>query len=378
VSESPQFLSALDLPEAPPVTRATPGATRTGPPTNGHRPWSEPKEQVEQVPPRLLGPLDLPEAPPVTRAVSPPMRRPKLPAIGLLGLGVVLTLGPIVGGLFSKVAAGQQLIDQFAPHMEPGTLARYHVDLGLLRNGATGVDYIYRQEHIPNGRFPLLDEYRSQAPGIDRRATGLLDRVEAAEPDYRRVAAIGGFDRVTFLIVGCGIVAVCGGCVLLAGRRHRARWAVIVVVLAGAAVSMYPFVSNLPSGARAGQQMLPALAPVMTSREVAQLQRDFVVIVEAVGELDTSFRQVPRSGSAATDITALVEGWPMVSSDLASLVGVVEDNIGNYSALESLNTLTRNAGVSGLAGLPWLLVGAGLACAGLSIAALPRRKKEAA
>jgi hypothetical protein len=114
----------------------------------------------------------------------------------------------------------------------------------------------------------------------------------------------------------------------------------------------------------------------MTAHEVRQQQDDFVVIVEAVGELDTGFRQVPQGGTAGPEIAALVEGWPTVSSDLASLVGVINDNLHNYRSLDDLDQLARDVGLSGLEGLPWLFVAVGAACAGLSIAALPRRLKE--
>jgi hypothetical protein len=328
--------------------------------------------------PTTLLALDLPDAPLVTRAAPISVHRPKLPALALLGLGLLLTFGPIVGGLFARVASGNQLIDQFAPHMEADALARYDTDLRVLRRGAAGVDTAYDQQRIPPGRFPGLDRYRVQAARIDRRATVLLDRVAGAEPDYRRVAAIGGFDRVPFLIVASGIVAIYGSCVLLAGRRDRARSAVALVVLAGVALAVYPFVSDLQSGARAGERMLPALAPVMQAEQVRQLQRDFVVIVEADGELDTRFRQVPVTGPAAADIDALVTRWPKISSDLAALTGVINDNLANYGALDDLDALPRTVGVSGLAGLPWLLVGVGFTCAGLALAALPRRRKEAA
>ena len=40
--------------------------------------------------------LDLPLAPPVTRAIAAPVRRPKVPAVALGVLGVLLVVGPIV------------------------------------------------------------------------------------------------------------------------------------------------------------------------------------------------------------------------------------------------------------------------------------------
>ena len=320
--------------------------------------------------------LDLPPAPPVTRAIAAPVRRPKGPAAALLVLGVLLVVGPIVGGLFSKVASGKQMIDRFAPHMQADALARYRTDLATLRQAVGAVDTIYAQQGVAAGRFPGLDAYRGEAGAIDRRASTLLDRVARAEPDYRRTAAIGGLDRIPFLVVLFGMAAIYGACVLLFGGRGRARTAVALVVLASAALAVYPFVSDLNRGTTAGQRMLHGFAGFMTHGEVRQLQRDFVVLVTAVGELDTGFRAVPQTGQPAADVAALVDGWPGISSDLASLVGTINDNIGNFNALHDLDALTRDVGAGGLQGFPWLLVAAGALGATLAVAAAPRRRKE--
>jgi hypothetical protein len=124
--------------------------------------------------------------------------------------------------------------------------------------------------------------------------------------------------------------------------------------------------------------MLEDLEPVMTPELVRQLQLDFVAIVHAVGELDTTFREVALSGAPALAIAALVEQWPTISSDLASLTGAINDNIGNYRALDDIDGVTRGIGLSGMAALPWLLVGIGVAGAGLAVAALPRRATKGA
>jgi hypothetical protein len=320
--------------------------------------------------------LDLPFAPPVTRSAASPMRAPKAPALALLALGAFLVLGPIVGGLFARVAAGKQMIDQFAPHMDTDALARYGADLTVLRRGAAGIDTVYREQAVPAGRFAGLDDYRLKSAAIVDRASNLLDRVTASQSDYREVARIGGFDRVPFLLVLSGIAAIYGGSVLLGGRRSRAQPAVVLVVIASAAVALYPFASGLLPGGRAGHRLLHSLAPVMTAAEVRQLQDDFVVIVNADGELDTSFRAVPRSGAASAEIDALVNGWPTISSDLASLVGAVNDNLGNFRSLDDLERVSRPVGVSGLEAFPWVLMGVGMMTALLSIAGMPRRMKQ--
>ncbi len=320
--------------------------------------------------------LKLPCAPPVTTTPASPLRRPKSPAVGLVVLGVLLTFGPIVGGLFSRTAAGQQMIDDFAPHMQASALARYDHEILVLRHAASGVDAVYRTQDVAAGQFPGLDEFRRDSTVIVARAANLTQRVRDTEPQYQQVAQIGGFDRIPFLMVACGLVAIYAGCVLLVGRRGQARSVVILAVVAGAAIAVYPFVSNLSAGAQAGQGMLHSLAPVMTSHEVRQLQDDFIVLVNTDGELDTTFRAVPQPGRSGAEIAALVGDWPRLSSDFASLVGTINDNIGNFDALDGLDTDSRDLGLAGLGAFPYLLVGIGALTAGLAIAALPRRRKD--
>jgi hypothetical protein len=320
--------------------------------------------------------LELPCAPPVTTSVATPLSRPKGPALGLLGLGVLLVFGPLVWSFFAKTAAGEQMVDQFAPYMKSTALARYDNDIKILHNGATSIDTIYRRQDIPRGQFPGLDDFRHHSTAIVTRASTLLSRVRGAQGEYEQVARIGGFDRIPFLIVASGIVSIYGACVLLGGRRSRARPAAGFVVLASVAIGIYPFVSGLNGGAQAGQRMLHSLAPVMTPHEVRQLQDDFIVLVNADGELATTFRSVPRSGQSATAIATLVHRWPGVSSDFASLVGVINNNISNFNSLNDLGALTHDVGLPGLEAFPWLFVGVGAASAGLAVGALPRRRKE--
>jgi hypothetical protein len=299
--------------------------------------------------------------------------------VALLVLGTLLAVGPTAAGLFAKAASGQQLIDAFQPHLTADALDRYDADLTTLRDGAAAVDVVYRQQQVPTGRFPGIDEYRSEAPAIDERGTDLLDRIRAAEPDYRRVAAIGGFDRLPFLVVAAGIAMIYSGTVLVRERRQRVG-AVLLALSASIALVGFPFASDLTSGSRAGARLQHALAPIMTAATVRQQQEDFVVLVHAVGELDTAFRDVPRAGKAARDINALVRSWPTVSSDLAGLVGAINDNLANDRALADLDGLTRPVGASGLVAMPWLLVGAGtLGALAASASLLPlktARRKE--
>jgi hypothetical protein len=137
----------------------------------------------------VLEAVDLPVAPPVLRGSAVPLRQRRAPAVVLLVLGGLLVLGPIAGGMFAKVASGNQLIDEFEPHLEADALARDEVDLEVLRRGAAAIDRVVVAAQVPEGEFPGVDQYRRTAAAIDGRASGLLDRIVSAEPDYRRVAS---------------------------------------------------------------------------------------------------------------------------------------------------------------------------------------------
>lgn len=324
----------------------------------------------------VLPGLDLPAAPAITRPAARPVRRPKAPAVALVVLGALLVVGPVVGGLFSKAASGRQLLDAFRPHLQDDALARYASDLRTVRAAGGAVDAVYATGEVAPGRFPGIDAYRGQSQQIGARADALLDRVRSAQDDFRAVDRVGGFDRVPFLVVTAGLVAVWGGGVLLAGSTGRARTATGLVVLASAALVTCPFLSDLPEGSRAGQRMVASLAPAMTPQQVSALQRDFVVLVTAEGQLDTGFRAVPAPAPAAAALTKLRADWPGISSDLATLVGTINDGIGDYRALHDLDRLGHPLGTSGLAALPWALVGAGAVVAGLATAARPRREEH--
>lgn len=325
-----------------------------------------------------LGVLDLPPAPPVLRA-SAPGRRRRGPAWALIVVGLLLTLSPVLGGLFAKVAAGQQMIDAFAPHITLSALDRYAADLATLRTGTAAVDAVYADQDVPAGKFPGLDAYRGNAAQVDARATDLLARIRAAEPDYRQVSDIGGFDRVPFLVVASGIALTYAGGVLLGGRR-RSGGALLLAATASVVLIGYPFASQLPEGTRAGHRLQDALAPVMTTGTVQALQLDFVDLVTAVGELDTRFAGVPVPGQDRDQVAALVTAWPEISSDLATLVGTINDNLDNYQELDDLDGLTSSVGVPGLVVVGWTLVGAGALTAAAVLAASPvltRRRKDA-
>ncbi|MFT4042719.1 MAG: hypothetical protein QM673_06100 [Gordonia sp. (in: high G+C Gram-positive bacteria)] len=295
----------------------------------------------------------------------------------LLIIGIILVVAPLAGGLFSDVAAGKQMLDEFSPRLQAAQLDSYRDDVTLLRDAATGLSRVYAAQSIPSGAYPAIDDYRAQSPAILRRADDLLARITSGVPNYRRVAAIGGFDRIPLLLLAVGTALIIAGSTLLFGRSTHARRAWSAAGIAGLVLVAYPWVGGLVAAGNSGEQMLRTLAPVMTAANVRTLQNDFVVVVTAVGVLDTEFTKVHTTGTDGAAINALRTNWPRVSGDLADLVGTVNNNLDNYDALRALDAVSRPVGISGFVGLGWLLLTLGLLIALVAAAGLIRQRRPA-
>lgn len=307
-------------------------------------------------------------APEVARERAERRRRP-VPATALLVVGLALVVVPIATGMFSKVAAGQQVLDRFQPHLEVAALDQVHHDLVVLGEGRRAAAATLRDGHVATGRFPGIDAWAGSAgQQIQRRAEHLLAAVQGAVPDYQSVRSIDGFDRIPLMIVAAGLgLAYAGATLLRAERRSYAP--VVGLSLAMAAILIgYPLVSGLNARAPAAQRLLSRLQPIVTDADVVQLQRDFVVIVTAEGEVDTTFRAVPTSHAAS--LTTLRDEWPQISSDLASLVGDLNDSVSDVQALTHLNNVPIHR--RGFTVLPWALIAAGATAAALTLTARPR------
>lgn len=303
-------------------------------------------------------PLELPDAPAVPRATAPPRRR--WPAVALIGLGAVLIVAPFALGLFGKVAAGQQLLDRFAPLLTEDSLARYDADLALLRDAANTVGRIGERHRVPADRYPGVAAYRAAAPGIDERGTALIGSVRAGTADFDRLAAVDGFDRLPLILVVAGVAFTGGGIALLRADAAGARIGAAAAAVAGVGLVAFAASSGVLATAGPAQALVDRFAPIMNEAPVRALQTDFVTVVGAVGEIDTGYPGVAVGPSEGAELARLKTGWPQASRDLADLVGQINDNIENYRALVSLGRLSPIPGTTGWQLLPLVCVGAGL------------------
>ncbi|MFN8056750.1 hypothetical protein [uncultured Gordonia sp.] len=329
---------------------------------------------ASDTPPTAPVSLHLPDAPAVPRALAPSRRR--WPAVALISLGVVLIVAPFALGLFGKVAAGQQLLDRFAPLLTDDSLARYDADLALLRDAAGTVGRIGEHHGVPADRYPGVATYIAAAPGIDGRGTGLIGSVRAGTADFGRLAAVGGFDRLPLILVIAGIAFTGGGIALLRADAGGARIGAVAAAIAGVGLVAFAASSGVLATAGPAQALVDRFAPIMNEAQVRALQTDFVTVVGAVGEIDTGYPGIRVAPSEAAELTGLKAGWPQASRDLADLVGQINDNIANYRALVSLGRLSPIPGTTGWQLLPAVCIGAGVAGAVLAAAGLRTKQGE--
>ncbi|CAM3274969.1 hypothetical protein [Tsukamurella hominis] len=301
-------------------------------------------------------------APPRTAAV-PTGRR--WPAWFLLIAGIALALGSVAGGLPTTTAGATKMLDAFAPHLTDESLARLDGDVeAIARFGAAA------RAEAAAGRLaaaPRTVDYADRSADVEANAREQLSSARAAKPDVDALARIRGLSTLPQLLLLVGIALAVAGAVLLRSRSAPPRrWATAASALCAVALVVHPFASGLVAGAPSAGRVVDRFAPIMTEQQVVRLQRDFLALVGAVGEIDrgTTVRRTP-------EIRAFTASWQTVSSDLASLTGAINDNLPDYRRLASTNAALPVPGGT-FAALPWAELVLGLAVGG---AVLGTRRK---
>lgn len=97
----------------------------------------------------------------------------------------------------------------------------------------------------------------------------------------------------------------------------------------------------------------------MTHERVAAVQRHFVVLVAAEGELDTQFLEDLRHrdpARAVPGIDAFVSQWQPMTADFASLIGVMADNVDNFDRVVALDRITAPLGLRSFNYFGWFFL----------------------
>ncbi|GAA2066343.1 hypothetical protein GCM10009722_30740 [Williamsia deligens] len=297
-------------------------------------------------------------------------------------VGLLLVVAPLAGGMLYPAAQGQAMLTAFAPYVTEQRLDGFRADLDRLDAAHQAVVRLDTSGVVDVARYPQIDGFVMRYPAIDADMRQLVDRIDAGRPDFDRLAALRPIDIIPFLPIGAGLLIVAGS--IWAWRRARAGRspvpAGLVVAVVAVALVVTPLVRGMPTDTRAATPLLDRFSTVLTTEKVRDVQGYFVVLVGAVGAVDSGYRAdiatAPRQDVAAVD--DLRAQWQRMSSDFAGLIGTMNDNIANYRGVRALNDRTTALGAGAFAILPWFLVGAGLLTAATAVAGTtggPRRRR---
>lgn len=292
-----------------------------------------------------------------------PARRPWWPSLLLIVVGLILAVAPLAADMFYPAAQGQQMIGEFDPYVQPERLDEFRGDLGLLERARVESQRVTGELRTPAGEYPLIETFGRQYPAINADLTAMLDQIDSGRPDFDQLKALQPLSLIPFvpLLAGSALVLI-GGWGIVRARRGASAWPVVAL---GAAVAValiaVPLVGGQVTNTRAAGPLLDRFSTVLTEQQVRAVQSDFVVLVGAVGEMDSGgFADAAHERGIATPaIDELGEQWQPMSSDFAGLIGTMNDNLQNYSGVAELDDKTRALGFGAFAALPWVLIGAG-------------------
>ncbi len=302
-------------------------------------------------------------------AEAGPAPGPRWPFVALIVLGVLLFVSPVVTGMFTRAAGGQQMLTEFRPFVSSEVLAKFRGYLDTVDAARTDVQ---ATQSVAGGRYERMDVFVAQYPSIRQDMNGLLDAVDGQVNNYGQLRAVGPFDVLPFLLAVPGLVLLGAGVWGLRRTRdgENVFGARILAVIAAAVLVAVPCADGLFSRAPAGAQLIDAFTPIMTHERVAAVQRHFVVLVAAEGELDTQFLGDLRQhdpARAVPGIDAFVSQWQPMTADFASLIGVMADNVDNFGRVVALDRITAPIGFRSFDYFGWFFLVPGVLAAAAAI-----------
>ncbi len=309
----------------------------------------------------------------VSRAPDPiGARSRQWPWIALSVVGFLLALVPLAGGMFHPTTQAKTMISDFAPFMTTEGLDGFRADLARLDDVRSATTRIDAALGTDPARYEQLARFRAQYPTIDASMTAVIDEISGARADYRRLSDLQPLDAIPYVPLGFGLVLLAIGLWGWRGARSGRRPIAAVVVGSIAAVGLIaiPLVTPLSSDAAAAGPLVSRFDSVLTQQKVREVQGYVVVLVGAVGEIDSRYlsearaasQNSPRRAQIESDLTVVTDlsrQWPRVSSGFAALLGTMNNNLENFAGVARLNSRTESLGFGAFAALPWVLVGCG-------------------
>jgi hypothetical protein len=294
-----------------------------------------------------------------------------------LVVGIGLALAPAVFQMFSRAPLGGTMIDDFEPYMRQQKIDEFRVYMSDI-DAATAEAVALRSEMVAAGSL-TPDEYDTTYAGVKTLTTDwatinadmgdLLDRMDANMGNYAAVAALPPFPMFPWFFVLPGLmVAAVAGSILWAMRDGSTRsprrrlWALAGL---GLAIIAAPLAFQMFTRAPKGGEMIDSFRPMMTRERVQNVQRYFITLGGAEGQLRVAaLPAYTAEGGDAGDYPAIAAWsaqWPTIVSDFNPMIATMSDNVDNFQAVDALPSFAL---------FPWFFAIPGTLVAGLAALAL--------
>lgn len=178
--------------------------------------------------------------------------------------------------------------------------------------------------------LPTIAEFRDRWPVIESDMGRMLATIEGSLDNFAAVDALPPFAMFPWFFVVPGIMAVALG--WLAFRRPWVSW-----LLAGLGIGLVaaPGIFQMWTRAPLGGEMIDDFRPLMTTARVTEIQKYFLTLGGAEGELRNDLRPRLEVGQFPS-IAAFGRDWPRIAGDMAPMVGAMSDNVDNFKAVDDL------------------------------------------
>lgn len=305
------------------------------------------------------------------------MRRAPLLAILVVGLGLVAA--PAVFQMFTRAPGGGRMMADFRPLMTPERLDGFDDHLTTIDRGqadaSRALDDLAGAEGVPReeieSRFPETARFEERWPALRDDMRGMLRDIRASLGNFEAVDALPPFALFPWFFVIPGLLLA-----LAVGNAFRRKRLTVLnwgfVMLLGLGLVAAPVLFQMFSRAPAGAEMIDDFRELMTVERVTEVQRYFITIAGAEGELRNRVRPAVEDTDRSFEddypqAARFARRWPGISADMAPMVGAMSDNLDEFDGIAALPPFWL---------FPWFFVIPGVLVLGFGfVAGRPKKRK---
>lgn len=268
----------------------------------------------------------------------------RLPALGVLAIGIIVILVVVVTDLFNVSVAFEELTDGLRPVMTEEVISTAQADVAALGAvadefnndvapavaGALEMSSDELNEFLGTN-FPAVAEGVAAIPGIGSMLGDVVGLLDAQQSNFEQADQIpSSFLPVTtvpLIVIVVGIAAILIGIIMLDGGRRSWMSAVILGVVVVAVVVVF----SLMSKAGATDDLNDALKPVYTEETVAAAS-DALGVVGAMGE-QLKTEMLPALAETLNMDDAAMQGFLSNFPTTSSVLESFDEVLGRFVAL---------------------------------------------